>query len=307
MFTKLQGLIAAPHTPFDKGGEVNYGEIDHQIAWLVESGVRGAYICGTTGEGLSLTTRERQLIAERWVDVAGGKLDIIVHVGHHSIGDAILLASHADGLDIHSISAIAPTFFKPCSVDELIRYFKPITTASKRPFYYYHSPGMTGVNLPLDEFLTKAPGHITNLAGVKFNSGDLFEYQKAIAIEDGRFDIPFGSDESLLGALAVGSTSAIGSTYNYVAPLYLALWEAFDAGDMNLARAYSAKAVAMIKILVEYGVMASGKAIMQQRGVRCGDPRLPISPLAENSRLEMLEKLDRLGVLEIKSVNIINT
>jgi len=72
---KLKGLIAAPHTPFDSNNQVNYAVIDQIAALLIEQGVTGAYVCGTTGEGIHCSVEERKAIAERWVKAADGKLD----------------------------------------------------------------------------------------------------------------------------------------------------------------------------------------------------------------------------------------
>ncbi len=85
-------------------------------------GVKGAYVCGTTGEGIHCSVEERKAIAERWVKAADGKLDLILHTGALSIVDSIDLTEHAETLDILATSAIGPCFFKPGSVDDLVEY-----------------------------------------------------------------------------------------------------------------------------------------------------------------------------------------
>ncbi|MGO2477718.1 MAG: dihydrodipicolinate synthase family protein, partial [Pseudoalteromonas sp.] len=117
---KLTGLIAAPHTPFDKNGDVNLPVIDQLAELLIKQGVKGVYICGTTGEGLNCSVAERKAIAERWVTAAQGKLSITVHTGALSIADSLELTKHAETLDIFATSIIAPCFFKPGSVDDLV-------------------------------------------------------------------------------------------------------------------------------------------------------------------------------------------
>ncbi len=79
---KLTGLIAAPHTPFDHNNKVNFAAIDDIAALLIEQGVKGAYVCGTTGEGIHCSVEERKAIAERWVKASDGKLNLIIHTGH---------------------------------------------------------------------------------------------------------------------------------------------------------------------------------------------------------------------------------
>ena len=78
---KLAGLIAAPFTPFDENGEVNYPVIAKQAECLICDGVRGVYVCGTTGEGISCSVDERIRIMEEWRKAAAGKLILIAHTG----------------------------------------------------------------------------------------------------------------------------------------------------------------------------------------------------------------------------------
>ena len=105
---KLSGLIAAPHTPFAADGSVNYPVIDQIAKHLIISGVKGAYVLGTTGEGIHCSVEERKKVAERWVTASQGKLDLIIHTGALSIADTLELARHAETLDIKATSVIGP-------------------------------------------------------------------------------------------------------------------------------------------------------------------------------------------------------
>ncbi|ELV8588823.1 TPA: N-acetylneuraminate lyase [Vibrio vulnificus] len=288
---KLKGLIAAPHTPFDNNNQVNYAVIDQIAALLIEQGVTGAYVCGTTGEGIHCSVEERKAIAERWVKAADGKLDIILHTGALSIVDTLELTRHAETLDILATSAIGPCFFKPSSVADLVNYCAQIAEAApSKGFYYYHS-GMSGVNLDLEQFLIQGEQRIPNLSGAKFNNVDLYEYQRALRVANGKFDIPFGVDEFLPAGLAVGAIGAVGSTYNYAAPLYLKIIEAFNQGKHSEVQALMDKVIALIRVLVEYGGVAAGKAAMQLHGIDAGDPRLPIRALTAQQKADVVAKM----------------
>ncbi|MCU8344078.1 N-acetylneuraminate lyase [Vibrio vulnificus] len=288
---KLKGLIAAPHTPFDSNNQVNYAVIDQIAALLIEQGVTGAYVCGTTGEGIHCSVEERKAIAERWVKAADGKLDIILHTGALSIVDTLELTRHAETLDILATSAIGPCFFKPSSVTDLVNYCAQIAEAApSKGFYYYHS-GMSGVNLDLEQFLIQGEQRISNLSGAKFNNVDLYEYQRALRVSNGKFDIPFGVDEFLPAGLAVGAIGAVGSTYNYAAPLYLKIIEAFNQGKHSEVQALMDKVIALIRVLVEYGGVAAGKAAMQLHGIDAGDPRLPIRALTAQQKADVVAKM----------------
>ncbi|ASC59701.1 N-acetylneuraminate lyase [Vibrio vulnificus] len=291
MMNKLKGLIAAPHTPFDSNNQVNYAVIDQIAALLIEQGVTGAYVCGTTGEGIQCSVEERKAIAERWVKAADGKLDIILHTGALSIVDTLELTRHAETLDILATSAIGPCFFKPSSVADLVNYCAQIAEAApSKGFYYYHS-GMSGVNLDMEQFLIQGEQRIPNLSGAKFNNVDLYEYQRALRVANGKFDIPFGVDEFLPAGLAVGAIGAVGSTYNYAAPLYLKIIEAFNQGKHSEVQALMDKVIALIRVLVEYGGVAAGKAAMQLHGIDAGDPRLPIRALTAQQKADVVAKM----------------
>lgn len=295
---KLTGLISAPHTPFDKNGEVNLPVIDQIATLLIEQGVKGVYICGTTGEGLNCSVEERKAVAERWVSAAQGKLSITVHTGALSIVDTLELTKHAETLDIFATSIIAPCFFKPGSVDELVHYCATIAAvAPSKAFYYYHS-GMSGVMFDMEQFLLKAEKLIPNLSGIKFNHVDLYEFQRCVRVCDGKFDIPFGVDEFLPGGIAVGAIGAVGSTYNYAAPLYLEIIEAYRAGNQALVTKLMDKVIAIIRVLVQYGGVAAGKAAMLLHGIDVGDPRLPVRALSDDEKKTVVAKMKAAGFME---------
>ena len=137
-YQRLKGLIAASFTPMDANGNVNLSAIDKYADLLADSKMTGAFVCGTTGESLSLTTDERKSILEQWVKSANGRFKVIAHVGSNSLIEAIDLASHAARSGADAIASMAPCFFKPATVDELIAFFAPIAkSAEDLPFYYY--------------------------------------------------------------------------------------------------------------------------------------------------------------------------
>ncbi|UJF17913.1 dihydrodipicolinate synthase family protein [Vibrio sp. SS-MA-C1-2] len=294
---KLTGLIAAPHTPFDNQNQVNLPVIDQIAELLIKQGVKGAYICGTTGEGIHCSVEERKAIAERWVSASQGQLDIIVHTGALSIIDSLELTRHAETLDILATSVIGPCFFKPANVDDLVDYCAEIAAAApSKGFYYYHS-SMSGVNVDLEQFLIKADSKIPNLSGAKFNNIDLYEYQRAIRVLDRKFDIPFGVDEFLPAGLAVGAIGAVGSTYNYAAPIYLEIISAFEQGEHKKVEQLMDKVIEIIRILVEFGGVAAGKAAMQLHGIDVGNPRQPIRSLTEEQHKLVIEKFKAINFI----------
>jgi N-acetylneuraminate lyase len=295
----LGGLVSAPHTPLTGSGDLNLPVIEKQARSLVADGVKGAFICGTTGEGLSLTTAERMTVARRWMDVAGKDLKVIVHVGHNSQSDAIALAAHAKEIGAAAIAALPPFFFKPANVEQVVGFMRPVAAAGgDLPFYYYHIPSMTGVSLCMADLLEAGAERIPTLRGIKFTHGDLMDYQRCEKALGGRFEIAWGVDEMLLGGLAVGAQCAVGSTYNYAAPLYLKLIEAYRAGDMATAQQCSQRAVEMVVVLLKHGVLRTGKASMAMIGIDCGPTRAPIPPMGKDEAAVVRKAYEAIGFFD---------
>lgn len=292
---KLKGLIAAPHTPFTKKGRVNLDLIPAQADLLIRQKVIGAYICGTTGEGVSCSVAERKAVMRAWAKANNGRLFLIAHVGALSLADAQELAAYAQKIGLDATSVVPPNFFRPDSLESLIAFLQAVTSrAPDLPFYYYHT-GMSGVTLPMPKFLEAADGRIPNLAGIKFNFPDLYMFQQCLAACGGKYDITWGIDEWLAGAVALGARSAIGSTYNYAAPLYYRIWRAVEKGDLASAQAGMLKVCAIVDTLVRYGGVAAGKAMMAAHGLDLGDPRLPLTALTARQKDECVLRLETIG------------
>jgi N-acetylneuraminate lyase len=293
----LDGLVAATHTPFDDQGRLALGVVETQAGHLLRSGVTAAFIGGTTGEAASLTVPERMALAERWAAVAKGTpLRVVVHVGANCLEDARALAAHAGGLGAAAIAALSPSYFKPRSIEVLVECCRVVAAAAPEThFYFYDIPALTGVSLPMPEFLDAAADRVPTLAGIKFTNPDLMAYQRCLRSGGGRFDLPWGVDEYLLAALALGAEGAVGSSYNFAAPVYHEVMRAFRAGDLEAARASQYRSVQLIALLAEYGYMAAAKATMGFLGVPVGPPRLPNGAIGPDRASALRADLERLG------------
>lgn len=295
----MRGLIAAPYTPFDAAtGDLNLDVIEAYAENLVRSGVTGVFICGTTGEGVSLTIDERFAVAQRWTDVARSSLNIIVHVGDLSQRNSMTLAAHAKKVKAAGVAAMPAFFFKPTGAAQALEFCRPIAEAAgELPFYYYHIPSMNGVSLSVVDLLTMGKERVPNLRGVKYTHPDLMEFQRLQAIFGSGFELAWGVDEVLLGALAVGATAAVGSTYNYAAPLYRRMIAAHRNNDLAEARGCSAKVAEMVAVLLKHGGVRTGKATMQMIGIDCGPTRAPIAPLVGDEYDSVHATYEKMGVL----------
>lgn len=303
---RFSGLIAAPFTPFHADGSVNLDVIPAYARFLKSRGVKAVFVCGTTGEGASLSTEERERVAEAWQKTAGPALPVIVHTGHTSLPEARRLSAHAEKIGAAAIAALSPFFFKPRDNAGLIDWCAAVASAAPTlPFYYYNIPSMTGVSFPVAEFLQQASGRIPTLAGIKYTYEDLADYAACVRHDHGRYDVLFGRDELLLEGWNQGAHGAVGSTYNYASPLYVRLLAALHNGDHALARALQDQAIAMIAACNAIGVthLAASKALMAMLGVDCGPVRLPLAQPSSAQLALLREKLTGIGFFDFAQVN----
>jgi N-acetylneuraminate lyase len=280
-------------------GSLHLAMTEPIVEHLLGGGISGLYVCGSTGEGPLLTTEERKATAAAFVRAAAGRLPVVVQVGHSSVVEARQLAAHAQQIGANATSAVAPYYFKPSSVESLVDCLAEIAGgAPDLPFYYYHIPALSGVNLDMVEMLRQAPAKMPNFAGIKYTAATADELQALLAAGEERFDILFGRDEMLLSGLATGATGAVGSTYNFAAPLYGRLIDAFQRGDLDEARRCQGQSVAMIRLILGYRGQAGLKATMRLIGLDCGPNRLPAVSLTPEELAKMRRELDALGFFQ---------
>lgn len=293
-FQPLHGLVAAVHTPLNSQGELALDAVEKQAAWMLNQSVNTVFIGGSTGESHSLSLDERIALANRWKDVRkGSSLRLVVHVGCNCLNDAQSLAKHAQSIGADALSALSPSYFKPRSLESLIDCCASIAQAAPNlPFYFYDIPVLTGVNFAMPKFLALASKTIPNLVGLKFTNSDLAAYLQCLQLDNQQWDLPWGIDEHLLGALATGAQGAVGSTYNFAAPIYHRIIEAFHQGDFQRARQEQLKSIQLIECLASYGYMAAAKATMEYLGIPVGPPRLPNGSLTTEQQRELYSRLD---------------
>jgi N-acetylneuraminate lyase len=289
------GLVPAVLTPFGPSGELNLAAVEPHAALLVRDGVVGVFVGGTTGEFSSLMLDERLALAARWVEVLKGTpVRVVVHVGSNCLSDAKRLAAHAEALGAAAIAALAPSYVKPKSLDVLVEWCAELGSAAPRtPFYFYDIPILTGVSFSMAEFLEVAPERVPTLAGVKFTNPDLMTFQRLLRADGGRFDILFGMDEQLLAAVVLGGRGAVGSGYNFAAPLFNRLLAAAQRNDFATARAEQYRAVELVALLMRYGYLQAAKELMRVRGIDLGGVRLPHAALSAEQAAAFRHDLDR--------------
>ncbi len=276
----LSGLIAAPFTPMHNDGSLNFELIPRYYEMLKANHIKGAFICGSTGEGVSMSVKEKKAVAESWAACTKNDKDFIVMplLGGTSLTDCKELALHAREIGLDAVSFTSPFYFKPANVEMLAKCCHEVASVvPDMPFYYYHIPVLTGVNFQMISLLKEIDGRIPNFAGIKYTHEDFMDFLSCLHFANGKYDLLWGRDENMLPALSIGAKGAVGSTYNYAAPLYHCLMDAFNSGDLEKASEYQQQSIDMIHLLGKYGGIATGKAYMKLIGLDCGEFRLPVT------------------------------
>lgn len=294
----LTGLIPAAFTPLKADGSLNLDAVPALVEHFLRDGVSGLYVCGSTGEGVSLTREERMAVAEAYTAAAARRIPVVVQVGHNSLREARLLAEHAQKIGADAVSATPPMYFKPANTEAVVACMAEVAAgAPDLAFYYYHIPPMTGVNVDMAALNTLGRERIPTWAGVKFSSTSVYDMVAALNAP-GAFNFVFGSDEMLLSGLVAGAHGAVGSTYNFAAPLFNKVIAAFQAGDIVAAQRHQLRATTMILTILRHGALPALKAVMSLIGYDCGPTRLPHLPLTSAQVAALRADLDASGFFD---------
>jgi len=300
---KLEGLVSATYTPFHPdSGELNLDLIEPMTEFMIAKGSNGFYVCGSTGEGESLSLEERKLVAEAYVKATAGRIPVIIQVGHNSITSARELAAHAAEIGADAISTLPPNYFKPSNAKALVDFIEQVTLAAPDlPYYYYHIPHLTGVGFDVVEISQLAAEQVPSCNAVKFSDPDLSKLMACQEVENGRYDIPFGCDEMMLGALACGAKAAVGSCYGFAGNLWLKIISAHEQGRNAEAHQWMLKAARMVRLL--YTSPGPFHACVKQvvwplLGINPGPLRIPQPRLEQSQMDEARRYLDETGWAE---------
>lgn len=288
----LEGLIAAPFTPMNRDGSLHLTVIPEYYRFLKQNKITGAFICGSTGEGVSMTNEEKKSVIKAWADATKNDSDfkVMALAGGTSIEDCKDIARFCKDAGLYGVSFTAPFYFKPSNVKMLAECCKQIAeVVPDMPFYYYHIPVLNGVGFAMYDLLKDVHDVIPNFTGIKYTHEDFMDFLSCVHFQDKKYDMLWGRDENMLPALAVGAKGAVGSTFNYAAPLYYEMIDAFKNQDLQKAQELQQQSIDMIYLLGKYGGIATGKAYMKLVNLDCGEFRLPVKNMSAE-QFELFKK-----------------
>ena len=275
----IKGIIPALVTPFDSNEKVDYGVLTELVNRLIDQGVNGFYACGSTAECFLLTDDERKKVMETTIKAADGRVPVIAHIGNIGTEKTAELAKHAEAVGASAVSSVPPFYYK-FSFDEIAGYYEGIAKSVDLPLIVYSIPAFSGVEITADNLKTIIDA--SGAKGLKYTSYNLFELEK-IHRRFPDLKIFNGHDEVMLNALPIGIDGAIGSTFNVMAPKYIALKKAYEAGDLSTAAAMQGEINDIIEVMIKAGVNPSIKYWLSKAGISCGNCRKPFASVSEEN------------------------
>ena len=274
-------LLPAAITPLTEGGDgVDLDAIGPYAAFLEGHGADGAFVCGTTGEGVLLSMDERRATAVAFRAALDGYL--VVHAGAQTTADTVTLAAHAAEVGADAVAVIPPPYF-PLDDDELTAHFVAAARAAAPvPFYCYAFTGRSGYPLPV-EVIRRIGASVDNLVGLKVSESP---FERVEPYLDLGLPVLIGSEPLVSAGIARG---AIGTVSGMAAAFPDVVRSALDAGDEA-----AAERLARLRAILDANgkLIAGAKHVLGQRGVSVTPSvRAPLQALTETEAAALDEAL----------------
>ncbi len=294
---KPRGIIPAVITPLTPGGKFNERAMRKLINYLVDGGVHGLFVVGTTGEFYGLTPGEKREIYSVAVDEAAGRVPVYAGTNGITTRESVMLTQIAEECKVDAVSVLTPMFVAPTQ-DELITHYKTIAESTSLPVILYNNPPKTSVSLAPATVARLA--EIQNIAGIKDSSGDLTVTAEYIRLtrDSKKFSVLVGRDTLIYGALCYGAAGSIAACANVAPVLCSEIYEKFIAGDLKGSLEAQFR-LAPLRIAFTLGTFpAVIKESLVMLGIDAGPCMAPAGPMKSDERDKLRKVLADMGLLE---------
>ena len=293
MKSKFSGVYPAMITPMTADGQLNESIFRQVMEFNIQAGVHGFWVAGGTGESVLLDDEENRRIAEIAVDQAQGRINNIMHVGAPTTARSAKLAEHAAKCGVDAICCVPPFFYSQ-SDEAIVEHYRIVAGAADLPFFVYNLPQATQVEIT-PALLQKIQDKVPQLEGLKHSA---FYMGFVRHFSNMGLNCMIGNCRLMLPALTVGAQGCIDGPPNMAPELWVAVWDAFQAGNLKEAIAAQEKCAKVAVLAETPRFPAVIKAVISERlGVDCGDPRPPYQSLTPSERSELSQKLKTLGLV----------
>ena len=286
------GAATALVTPLTADG-VDYPALEKLINWQIEEGIDALVICGTTGEGSTLTDEEHREVLRFSMEVAAGRVPMIAGTGSNDTAYAIDMTKYACELGYDGMLVVTP-YYNKTTQRGLVAMFNAIADASTKPIILYNVPSRTGVNIEPATY-RKLADH-PNIAAIKEASGNLSKIMETMALVGDKLDLYSGNDDQIVPLMACGGKGVI-SVLSNVAPQETALMckKVFD-GDIAGAMKMQLDYLPLINALFCEVNPIPVKAAVAAMGFCENTLRLPLVQMEEAHEADMVCKMRAMGI-----------
>jgi len=288
----LEGVVVAHLTPFDRHGQVDHGVVSSYVKFLIEKGVNGLFVCGTTAEAQLLTLEERKKILETVMTANDGQMTIVAHCGTVNLSDTRALLEHARACGADGGGIVTPFYYR-YTQEELYEYYATLAREfSDFPLYLYTIPGLAGNDLAVAT-VSRLCSHFSNIVGLKDSSGNFTTISGYLLALPRAFRVIVGYDRGILPALLLGGAGTVTGPGGVVPEPFVGLWTAYRRGDYEEAVRFQEAVTTISIILREGGHLPTLKMGLMLRGFGDGSMRPPFQKLSEAEAAELREDLQR--------------
>ena len=291
--TVFTGAATAIITPMKNGG-VDYEAFERLIEWQIEQGIDAIVVCGTTGEGSTLTDEEHKECIRFCVEKVAGRVPVIAGTGSNDTAYAIDLTKYACEVGADAMLLVTP-YYNKATQNGLIKSFTAVADVSTKPIILYNVPSRTGCNLlpATAAILAEHP----NIVAIKEASGNISQIAELAALTRGKLDIYSGNDDQIVPILALGGKGVISVLSNPMPKETHDICAKFFEGDLQGSLQMQLDLLPFIDALFCEVNPIPVKACMEAMGY-CGEEiRLPLTPMEDAHKEKMLGIMKQLGLI----------
>ncbi len=268
------GVVPAMATPLgDNGKDINPHGVVGLTNFLIDSGVKGLFVGGTTGEGILLSSDVRQTLHSQVLKAANGRLPVLLHIGTNTTAETLALAQHAQEIGAAGVVAVTPYFY---GMDDkaLFDYYQTIAqTIPEMPLLAYDIPHMAvnGITPPL---MARMAAEIPSFGGIKCSRPDAQMVRALVDAGTAETMVLAGNERIAAGLLALSVDGLVSGFATAVPEPFVALTQAFTDGDLSEVRRQQLlinRILDQIPAAVRIGAI---KVILMQREINVG-PAVP--------------------------------
>lgn len=283
-------VVTAMVTPFDKNGQIDYGQTGILIDYLLENGSDALVIAGTTGESPTLSAEEKVSLFKYTVEKVNKRVPVIAGTGSNNTAASISLTKEAEAAGVDAVMLVAPYYNKP-SQEGMIAHFKAIAEVTSLPVMLYNIPGRSAVKMTADTIIHLSS--VKNIVSVKEATGDLDLITEVIERTGEDFSVYSGDDGLTLPLLSIGAIGVVSVASHVIGKEMQSMVDHYKNGEVAEAGAVHRQLLPLMNGLFTAPNPSPVKAALQMKGIDTGSVRLPLLPLDKEQEAELKSLLDK--------------